>query len=298
VERITGIAGAPELWIKRDDLNAPVCGGNKARALEFLLGNVKPGDTVLTLGGAGSTHVLATTLHARRLGATTVAMRWRHDMNTVADMVSERLGRELKDSRVARLPLSAMMRCGYVRLTRTVHFIPIGGSSALGALGHVNAGLELAAQIEEGVLPTPQRIVLPLGTGGTMAGLALGLSVAGLNIPVVGARVGPRLFAHLRKVRRIANSTGRLIARRTGELPSRIRRENLRILHDVYGGAYGRPLAAAGEAAATLEKVSGIRLDDTYSAKAFAAALDQARTEKGGGPTLFWLTFDARCLTS
>lgn len=298
VERIVGIDGASELWIKRDDLSAPICGGNKVRSLEFLLGNVKPGDTVLTLGGEGSTHVLSTTLHTRRLGATTVAMRWRHDMNTVADLVSERLGRELNDSRVARLPLSAIMRCGYVRLTRTVHFIPMGGSSALGALGHVNAGLELAAQIEEGALPVPQRIVLPLGTGGTMAGLALGLSIAGLNIPVVGARVGPRLFAHLRKVRRIASRARRLIARHTGELPSRIRRENLRVLHDVYGGAYGRPLAAAGDAAATLHRVSGIRLDDTYSAKAFAAALDQARTEKAGGPTLFWLTFDARCLTS
>lgn len=298
VERIVGISDASDLWIKRDDLSAPVCGGNKVRSLEFLLGNVKPGDTVLTLGGEGSTHVLSTALHASRLGASTVAMRWRHDMNTVADLVSERLGHELNDSRIARLPLTALMRCGYVRLTRTVHFIPMGGSSALGALGHVNAGLELAAQIEEGAMPMPQRIVLPLGTGGTMAGLALGLSIAGLNIPVIGARVGPRLFAHLRKVRRIANSARRLIARRTGELPSRIRRGNLRILHDAYGGAYGRPLAAAAEAAATLHRVSGIRLDDTYSAKAFAAALDQARTQKGGGPTLFWLTFDARCLTS
>ena len=64
-----------ELWIKREDLNAPVCAGNKVRALEFLLGGLHEGDTVITTGGAGSTHVLATAAHASRLGVTTLASR-------------------------------------------------------------------------------------------------------------------------------------------------------------------------------------------------------------------------------
>jgi D-cysteine desulfhydrase len=296
VERITGIAEARDLWIKRDDLNAPVCGGNKARALEFLLGNVHSGDTVLTLGGAGSTHVLSTALHARRLGAKTIAARWKHDMNTVADTVAERLGRELADNTIGRTTLGAVLRCGYLRLSRAVHFIPLGGSTPLGALGHVNAGLELAAQIRAGLLPTPERIVLPVGTGGTMAGLALGLAIAGLDIPVVGARVGPRLYVNRRKVRSIARGSAKLIADLSGEMPPPIRPHNLRIAHHFYGGAYGRPLAAGTEAAAKLQSAAGIRLDATYSAKAFAAALDYASA--GKGPTLFWLTFDARCLTN
>jgi 1-aminocyclopropane-1-carboxylate deaminase/D-cysteine desulfhydrase len=84
----------------------------------------------------------------------------------------------------------------------------------------------------------------------------------------------------------------------TGENIRPVRGENLRIVHNVYGGAYGRPLPAGTEAANALREITGIRLDWTYSAKAFAAALDVARTEPGGGPTLFWLTFDGRWLTS
>jgi 1-aminocyclopropane-1-carboxylate deaminase/D-cysteine desulfhydrase-like pyridoxal-dependent ACC family enzyme len=294
VHEITGIPDAPQLWVKRDDFNAPVLGGNKVRALEFLLGEVRPGDTVLTLGGAGSTHVLSTAVHARRIGAETMAMRWKHDMNNVADAVSDKLARELKDTKVGATPIGAIVRCGYVRLTRNVHFIPIGGTSPLGALGHVNAGLELAGQIERGDMPKPNEVVLPVATGGTMAGIALGLAIAGMDIPVVGARVGPRMYINLPKVHRIARDIARLIAGISGvtvPMP-----EKMRIIHGVYGGAYGRPLAAGTAAAGLLERVSGIRLDDTYSAKAFVASLDFARMKKG--PTLFWLTFDARCLSN
>jgi D-cysteine desulfhydrase len=298
VQRITGIPGADDLWIKRDDLNAPVMGGNKVRALEFLLGRVRSGDTVLTLGGAGSTHVLATSIHARRLGAGTMAIGWRHDMNETAEVVSERLGRELDEPKIERSPVGALLRCSYLRLTRNVYFNPVGGSTPLGALGHVNAGLELAAQISSGGTPAPRRIVIPFATGGTMAGLALGLAIAGLDIPVVGARVGPRLYANRRKLKGIIRGTARAITEATGENLPDVRNENIRIVHNVYGGAYGRPLAAGTEAAAMLRELTGIRLDPTYSAKAFVAALEVARTEPGGGPTLFWLTFDGRWLTS
>ena len=77
------------LWIKEDGLNAPVCGGNKARTLEFLLGSVQPHDIVLALGGEGSTQVLATAIHARRLGARTIGVRWRHEMNETAERIAD-----------------------------------------------------------------------------------------------------------------------------------------------------------------------------------------------------------------
>ncbi|MGH7720933.1 MAG: 1-aminocyclopropane-1-carboxylate deaminase/D-cysteine desulfhydrase, partial [Gemmatimonadaceae bacterium] len=64
VERYVITSGS-ELWIKRDDLNAPAFGGNKVRSLEYLLARVRPGDAVLTIGGVGSTHVLTTAAHAR-----------------------------------------------------------------------------------------------------------------------------------------------------------------------------------------------------------------------------------------
>lgn len=281
------------LWIKRDDLNSDAFGGNKARSLEFLLGSVRAGETVLTIGGEGSTHVLATATHARSLGADTIAMRWKHDMNPGAARVSELIAAS------ARGPLSAnavfaIARALAHRLGHRVHYVPLGGSTPLGVLAQVNAALELAEQVAAGELPQPKRVVLPLGSGGTTAGLALGFAVAGLDVEVVGARVAPRLAANARRVRRLADGARRLITRTTGQPVARVPRGMVRVVHDVFGGAYGRVLPGSEDAAGLLLDAYGIKLDSTYSAKAFVAALESARSLSG--PTLFWLTFDGRCL--
>ncbi len=296
VQMLPAFGTGGDIWIKRDDLNAPGCGGNKVRALEFLLGSVRRGDAVVTVGGAGSTHVLSTAIHAARIGATTTALRWTHDMNPVADLVASRIATASPRSRVGRSAVVAMATAQLRARMTSEHYIPLGGSSPVGVLGHVNSGLELAAQIAAGDLPMPDQIVLPLGSGGTAAGLALGLEIAGLRIDVVGARVGPRFFVHRRRVLNLARNTARLIERITGEHLPDVDSRRFRIAHHVYGGAYGRPLQAATEASAMLQGAAGIRLDGTYSAKAFAAALDEARTAQG--TTLFWLTFDSRCLTN
>ncbi len=294
VERAS-IEGNAELWIKRDDLNAPACGGNKARSLEFLLGGLEAGQSVVTIGGAGSTHVLATAMHCARIGVSVDALRWRHDMNPVARIVDQRLA-SLHFGPAGRSAALALVRSGGRARRRGARFIPIGGSAPLGILGHVNAGLELAGQIERKELPLPQRVVVPLASGGTTAGLLLGLRIAGLDIEVVGVRVGPRIFVNRLTVLRLVRRTAALIASITGERPPRVAPVSLRVEHRMYGGAYGRPLTSALEAAANLQSSSGIRLDDTYSAKAWVAAIAESRQSKG--PVLFWLTFDSRWLTN
>ena len=294
VERLDAID--PDLWIKRDDLNAPVCGGNKARALEFLLGGMGEGDTVVTTGGAGSTHVLATAIHAASLGIRTISTRWIHDMNPAAEGVSAHIASLTDYSRIHRSPVLALAAARYRALAPRARYLPIGGSTPLGILGHVSAALELATQISSGEMPMPERIVIPVGSGGTVAGLLLGFAIARLDIEVVGARVGPRLFVNRKKVLSLARRTSDLIATITGDRPPSVNPSRLRMVHHVYAGAYGRPLPRAFDAATILHDATGIRLDDTYSAKAWVAALDERSTKRG--PLLFWLTFDATCLTS
>src|SRR5215467_12070619 len=83
------------------------------------------------------------------------------------------------------------------------YLLPAGGSSAVGALGYVEAALEIAAQVEAGALPEPAHAVVAVGTGGTAAGLALGFQLAGLRTRVVGIvvndqlRLGPPVLARL-----------------------------------------------------------------------------------------------------
>jgi D-cysteine desulfhydrase len=141
-------------------------------------------------------------------------------------------------------------------------------------------------------MPPPDRIVVPLGTGGTAAGIALGLAIAGLDTPVVGVRVVPRIVANRARVQRLAARTTHLIERLTNDrLPGAA---PLIVVHDYFGGAYGRSLPA-GDAAAAGARQMGLVVDTTYSAKALAAAIGIAERERG--TTLFWLSFDGRWLS-
>src|SRR3954469_12398232 len=90
VEHLTGFRDVDLLYVKHEDLSSDVLGGNKVRSLEFLLGRLGRGDTGLTLGGGGSTHILPAAVHAARLGAQTIAVRWQHDMHPSAQEVADR----------------------------------------------------------------------------------------------------------------------------------------------------------------------------------------------------------------
>ena len=283
-------AFSPALWVKRDDLGATPFGGNKVRALEFLLAGVRPGDRVVTVGSAGSTHALAVATYASALGAKTIVGRWRQEMNETAVRVAARIERTADETRLFATPPGAYLWAW--RRARGATWIAAGGSTPLGVLGHVNAGLELAEQIGADQIPAPAAVVVPLGTGGTAAGLALAFAIAGLDIRIVGVRVVPRLIGRRGRVLRLARRTAALIARTTGvEVPA-VKREAVVVAHEAYGGAYGRETPPARTAAARLAEATGIRLDATYSAKAFEVALRLASREA----VLFWLTFDPRLL--
>lgn len=280
VQRID-VGGTP-LFVKRDDLSAHPLGGNKVRGLEWLLGGLAPGDRLLTVGPTGSNHALATAVHAARLGLGVTVVRWRQEMNPAARHISAALrGR----ARVidAGWPPAAYAAAALLRLTHD-RWIPAGGAAPAALLGHVNAALELADQVRTGELPEPERVFVPLGTGGTAAGLALGFRIAALATRVVAVRVVPRIVGNARRIARLANAAARLLERRSGAAVPRIAARDVTVEHGFHGGAYGRPLAAA------VPPLDGVGLDDTYSRKAFAAAVASPRD------ALFWLTFDGRVL--
>jgi 1-aminocyclopropane-1-carboxylate deaminase/D-cysteine desulfhydrase-like pyridoxal-dependent ACC family enzyme len=303
VERRTPIEESTlvdNLWIKREDLAADLLGGNKVRALEFLLGAVRPGDVVLTVGATGSTHALATIRYSQRMGAEPEVTRWRQEMNPCAARVGELIVAEAARVRDSLNPvtayLSVALRWAQLRTSRKgvpIHWVPAGGSSPLGALGHVEAALELADQVARGEVPEPARVVVALGSGGTAAGLALGLTIAGLRTRVVAVRVVPRVVGNRRRVTRLIRSTAALIGRISGAALPRPAVDVVSVDHRLYGGAYGRETRAGREASERFARAhpSG-GVEPTYTAKALAAALALA----DGEPTVFWSTFDARCL--
>jgi D-cysteine desulfhydrase len=289
VQRIP-LADGRSLLIKRDDLSAPSVGGNKVRGTEWLLGGIGDGDHVITVGPRGSTHALITATYARQLGARATVVRWDQEMNRAARSVDARLRNTARIIDTRWVP-AAYAIAAALRLRQRAHWIPAGGASPVAALGHVNAALELVEQGARGECELPECVVVPFGTGGTAAGLALGFRIASLPIRVIAVRVVPRIVGRRRRVIALANRAAQLIERVTGgghRLP-RVDPDDIVVTEGFYGGAYGRPLDALADERA-LETL-GVGLDDTYSRKAFAAAIAQVNQR-----TLFWLTFDGRLL--
>jgi D-cysteine desulfhydrase len=286
--------GDATLLIKRDDLSAPALGGNKVRALELLLTGVRPGDAVLTVGATGSTHALAVAEHAASLGLHTAVITWPQEANDVADATARRLALHATVTRAGSVG-EAFLRASIRRLRGRVHWVPVGGSVPLGALGHAGAALEVAEQLARQGIRAPDSLVVPLGSGGTVAGLLVGLAVAELPTRVIGARVVPGIVANRRRVLRLARRTHALLSELAGVPLPPLDASRLELDDTAYGGAYGRATREGRDAAARLRDAGGPLLDPTYSAKAFSVALSQA-LRSPDERILFWLTFDGRWL--
>jgi D-cysteine desulfhydrase len=174
------------------------------------------------------------------------------------------------------VPASVLARTG----GRTV-FVPVGGSSVLGAMGYVDAALELASQVRAGALPEPDVCVVAAGSGGTAAGLAAGFLAAGLSTRVVGVCVGTPRWAVGFATRRLAraclarSSAGTASAERDAR--SGALAERLSIDERFLGAGYGHP-TDDGARATDDAMEAGLSLDPTYTAKAFACALWHVRS--------------------
>ncbi len=297
LERLSRHLGS-EVWIKRDDKTSSIYGGNKPRKLEFLLGEAlaRGYKTLVTGGGIGTNHGLATAIFGRRLGFRVVLGLFKQPVTAHVRkslLLYHAYGAELF---FVNNLLSALWRFHVTeRLRRRdAYFIPGGGSSPVGVLGYVDAGLELAMQVERKELPRPKAIYLAVGTGGTMAGLVLGLRLAGLRIRVVGVQVAPRLLANPRISLRLARKALKLMRRHDRTVPDLdLTQADMLIDASYYGAGYGHPTNGARRALSLMAKTEEIELDGTYTAKALSGLLHQVRSEGEKGPVLFWNTFNS-----
>jgi D-cysteine desulfhydrase len=273
------------LWVKRDDLTHRIYGGSKVRKLGALLEDAKcRGATKLvTVGAVGSHHVLATGVFARLAGLEVEAVvlpqpESPHVLETVRASIGQGVMLVPAESYAeARRQLA-------VRAAAGAYPIPAGGSNLLGTLGLVAAAAELAEQVRQGVLPEPDLIVVPLGSGGTAAGLSAGVLRAGLRSRVLAVAIADPVKVFLRRARVLANELVEQTSR-SAVL------ERLELDRTYLGQGYGRPTLTSERAAREASRV-GLALDHTYTAKAFAAALD--RTARGGEQhVLFWHTLSS-----
>jgi L-cysteate sulfo-lyase len=151
------------------------------------------------------------------------------------------------------------------------YVIPGGGSNPLGALGYVNAALELVNQSAERGLHI-DHLVHATGSAGTQAGLVVGLHALNSPIRLLGIGVRAPREKQETMVHDLGCRTWDLLGLR-GQLP----RETVAANSDYVGGGYGVPTPGMVEAVTLLARTEGLLLDPVYSGKGMAGLIDLVR---------------------
>lgn len=286
------------ILLKRDDRSSEKYGGNKVRKLEFLLADalLSKSDTLITMGGHGSNHALATALHGQALGFRCHLFLYpQPDTPAVRRNYAAMIAAGATVHPVDGIAM-AFARAGELMVRgraagRRPYFVLVGGSSRLGGLGHVAAALEFAEQIREAGVDPPERVFVPLGTCGTAVGLIVGFRLAGIRTRVTAVRVADPFPANATVVRAMANDLSRWLASTSPRIPRlRIEASDFDVVTDYFGPGYGVPTAVAEQAVQTVEPM--LALETTYTGKTLAACLDWIGYDPGMR-AVFWNTYNS-----
>ena len=281
LERLSAHLGGPRLFIKRDDCTGLATGGNKARKLEFLVGEaLKQGaDMLVTQGAVQSNHVRQTAAAACRFGLKAHALLERRVPNTPeayevnGNVLLDKMFGTTLEYRPAGLDMNAEAQAVTQRLRAQGHrpyFIPGGGSNAVGALGYACCAQEILQQCRDSG-QSFQWLVTPTGSTGTHAGLVAGLHALGSELPVMGISVRQKQERQVGAVHALVQATSDMLG--AGPVPL-----SRTLVDDGYvGEGYGIPAPSTLEAIALTARTEGILLDPVYTGKGMAGLIGLVR---------------------
>jgi len=288
------------LFVKRDDVMELALGGNKVRKLEFLIGDAlaKKCDTVITRGAFHSNHARLTAAAARKAGLDVYLVLTPPGTFDLQGniLLNELLGAKMvlaKDRKEAVLRMEEIAE-KLRREGRNPYIIPGGGASPVGVMGYALAAKEILEQLQEqGV--KPDYIVLATGSGGTQAGLVLGLKLLGADdVKVVGISISPDKREGQKRVSSLVNQAAQLL-----DVNIHVEPEEITVIDDYLGGGYGSINKEVVETIKYVARREALILDPVYTAKAMQGLIDLARKDyfgknsnivfiyTGGTPILF-----------
>lgn len=287
------IPGAPQLWIKRDDLTGYLGGGNKLRKLEYVMADAlsRRATTIVTTGSITSNLARSTALIAKRLGlkCELILSGGNPEAARANWRVAEMLGVKIHSVAASKERAARMKEVARALEERgeRVYQIPLGASDEIGSFGMVAAFEELGIQqLELG--QHFDAIVFATSSGGTQAGL----------------EVGKRLF-HYRNLRLLgvsADDPAGLIKenalKAVGPMLSMLGKSAVPTADELFvddnfiGEGYAIPTRESLAAAHLFAETEGILLDPVYVSKAAAGLLAYCREGrfKSTDKVLFWHT--------
>src|ERR1700719_971337 len=272
---LTRHLNGPEIWVKRDDCTGMSTGGNKTRKLEFLLAEARAqgADIVLTQGATQSNHARQTAACAAKMRIDChilleertgkVAHEYTHSRNVLLD--------HLHGATIEHCASNPDMNGELAKVAaklkgdgRKPYLIPGGGSNPTGALGYVNAAIELIAQANDLGLRI-DHVVHATGSAGTQAGLIAGLAGIRSGVPLLGIGVRAARDRQEENVFKLACATAELCC-----ASGAVRREDVVANCDYVGTGYGVSTPDSLAAIRTLARLEGILLDPVYTGKGMA----------------------------
>ena len=305
--------------------------GNKARKYEFAfpLCMQSRAKKIITFGSLGSNHCIYTALTA---ACTRLGKRFgREEPEILVNLYPQQfqpailkklryllaLGARIRfldsDVQVGMQILANRFREYFSPEDKLAYYEP-GGSNPLTTLSHINAIFELSDQIENGAAPfsePPDYIFVPLGSGGTSMGIALGCHLLGWDTIVVGTTSQDKSVWERAVVNGspgqpflVKNATGLL--EKTIELlrffdlsepawnrlsAESVLSKNFLYDNETWRPAYGIPSKKTEALISAMQELNGVELEGTFSGKSFTTLADYA--EKGilkDKSVLFWNT--------
>jgi D-cysteine desulfhydrase family pyridoxal phosphate-dependent enzyme len=257
-------------------------GGNKLRKLEFLLARaVADGaDTVVTFGALQTNHGRQTAAACARLGLrcelvlTKLVPRAGEAYERSGNMALDALygarvhvcSGEVDAAATYAEVVAAAAAAGY-----TVATFPVGGSNGIGTLGYVAAASELHAQLDQrGV--AANRILTPIGSAGTAAGIALGIGLLDWPVTLHAACVSHTAAESRADIERLVAESATVL----GATPPPL--DHVRVTDASVGPGYGVPTEEVWHALRLFARTEGITLDPVYTGKAAATLVHAVRS--------------------
>uniref|UniRef100_A0A7S1BJI2 Tryptophan synthase beta chain-like PALP domain-containing protein n=1 Tax=Corethron hystrix TaxID=216773 RepID=A0A7S1BJI2_9STRA len=299
-----------KVLVKRDDHTGGLeMGGNKIRKLDFLLADALSREcgAVVTIGGVMSNHCRATACAARAVGIDPhLVLRTREsETDRLHGLVGNVLFGRLAAASVWTCTPGAYGRFGSHAILKKVagmmeaerpYIIPVGGSNALGSWGYIEAVDELLHQMENRDMP--DYIVLATGSGGTLAGIVVGLLLAeetgrikySPQIHAVGVCDNPEYF--YKTVTSIITDMGYVSPVTKEDIANRVRR--ILVVHQGKGRGYAISTSEELNFVKKVAATTGLVLDPVYTGKALHhflnVVVEQDKKLFEGKTVLYWHT--------
>ena len=275
---LTKRLGGPTIYIKRDDLTGLAFGGNKARKLEYLMADAlaEKADYIVTGAGYQSNWCTQTAAAAKKLSLKIMLVKkgpyedyegedWdgNHLLHRLYDSEIKVVESETFDSAINEA-MQNLKSQGH-----NPYFIPIGGSTVLGAAGYLNAILELTYQATQMNIKIDY-LLHGTGSGGTLAGSILGAKTFNPGMQVLGIAVDVKSEeSHILKVKKIIENSIEFF-----QLSIILNDKDIKIYTGYAGDGYGHISKQKVEAVQILAETEGICIDPVYTGTAMAGLID------------------------